>query len=116
MERCIRPWGWYENLGSGEGYLVKQLWIAPGQRLSLQRHKHRLEHWYVAAGEGRISLDGEQLEASLGSSFDVPCGCVHRASAGPLGLLIVEIQRGSLLSEADIERFADDYGRAEEQP
>ena len=41
MERCTRPWGWYETLTEGEGYLVKRLWLDPGQRLSLQRHQHR---------------------------------------------------------------------------
>jgi len=58
-----------------------------------------------------VSLDGQQLQAQPGSSFDVACGCVHRATAGDGGLLIIEIQRGSILSEDDIERLADDYGR-----
>ena len=111
MDRVIRPWGWYETLTSGDGYLIKRLWIDADQRLSLQRHQHRLEHWYVAAGSGHVSLDGQQLQAHPGSSFDVACGCVHRATAGDGGLLIIEIQRGSILSEDDIERLADDYGR-----
>ena len=111
MERVHRPWGWYETLTNGDGYLIKRLWIDPGQRLSLQRHQHRLEHWYVASGSGDVSLDGQQLQAHPGSSFDVACGCVHRATAGTEGLLIIEIQRGSILREDDIERFADDYGR-----
>lgn len=111
MDRVIRPWGWYETLTSGDGYLIKRLWVDADQRLSLQRHQHRLEHWYVAAGSGHVSLDGQQLQAQPGSSFDVACGCVHRATAGDGGLLIIEIQRGSILSEDDIERLADDYGR-----
>ena len=59
----------------------------------------------------RGELDGSQHNGQAGSSFDVPCGCVHRATAGDQGLLIVEVQRGSILREDDIERFADDYGR-----
>ena len=47
-----RPWGWFETLAEGEGYLIKRLWIAPHQRISLQRHQHRQEHWYVALGGG----------------------------------------------------------------
>ena len=58
-----------------------------------------------------VNLDGTQHNAQAGSSFDVPCSCVHRATAGDQGLLIVEVQRGSILREDDIERFADDYGR-----
>jgi mannose-6-phosphate isomerase-like protein (cupin superfamily) len=41
----------------------------------------------------------------------VPEGARHRAEAGSEGLEIVEVQRGEELSEADIERFEDDFGR-----
>ena len=106
-----RPWGWFETLGSGEGYLVKRLCIRAGQRISLQRHRHRLEHWVVVAGSGELECDGQRLPAAAGTTLLVPCGAVHRASAGPDDLLIVEVQRGSTLSEDDIERLADDYQR-----
>ncbi len=49
-----RPWGWFEPLGSGEGYLVKRLCIRAGQRISLQRHHHRSEHWVVVGGHGTL--------------------------------------------------------------
>ncbi len=49
-----RPWGWFETLGAGEGYLVKRLCIRAGQRISLQRHHHRSEHWVVVAGTGSL--------------------------------------------------------------
>ena len=106
-----RPWGWFETLGSGEGYLVKRLCIQAGQRISLQRHRHRLEHWVVVAGSGELECDGHRLPAAAGTTLLIPCGAVHRASAGPEDLLIVEVQRGSTLSEDDIERLADDYQR-----
>ena len=106
-----RPWGWFETLGSGEGYLVKRLCIRAGQRISLQRHSHRLEHWVVVTGSGELECDGQLLPAAAGTTLVVPCGAVHRASAGPDDLLIVEVQRGSTLSEDDIERLADDYQR-----
>jgi mannose-6-phosphate isomerase-like protein (cupin superfamily) len=116
MERIERPWGWYETLATGDGYLVKRLWIAPDQRISLQRHSHRSEHWFVAFGEGLVTLNNQQLVAPLGSTFEVPKGAIHRAEAGREGMTIVEIQRGSKLIESDIERFADDYGRCPTQP
>jgi mannose-1-phosphate guanylyltransferase/mannose-6-phosphate isomerase len=112
ITRMDRPWGWFQTLAEGEGYLIKRLWIAPGLRISLQRHSHRSEHWYVALGGGYVTIAGQHLEAQVDSTFDVPCGAIHRAQAGSEGMLIVEIQRGSLLIETDIERFADDYGRA----
>ena len=106
-----RPWGWFEPLGSGEGYLVKRLCIRAGQRISLQRHHHRSEHWVVVAGNGTLLCDGHSHPAAPGCTLLIPCGAVHRASAGDHDLLIVEVQRGDLLSEDDIERIADDYQR-----
>ncbi|MFM2079840.1 MAG: hypothetical protein RLZZ219_522 [Cyanobacteriota bacterium] len=111
-----RPWGWFETLGSGEGYLVKRLCIRAGQRISLQRHRHRLEHWVVVSGSGELECDGQRLRADPGTTLLVPCGSVHRASAAGEDLLIVEVQRGSLLSEDDIERLADDYERCPAAP
>ena len=117
LQRVERPWGWFETLGSGEGYLVKRLCIHAGQRISLQRHHHRSEHWVVVSGRGVLECDGLQHPASPGTGLEVPCGAVHRATAAPdAHLLIVEVQRGTLLSEDDIERLADDYQRAPENP
>ena len=106
-----RPWGWFEPLGSGEGYLVKRLCIRAGQRISLQRHHHRSEHWVVVGGHGTLLCDNHTVNAQAGTTFWIPCGAVHRASAGDQDLLIVEVQRGDQLSEDDIERIADDYQR-----
>jgi mannose-6-phosphate isomerase-like protein (cupin superfamily) len=108
-----RPWGWFETLGSGQGYLVKRLCIRAGQRISLQRHRHRLEHWVVVSGSGVLHCNGADLEATAGSTLLVPCGAIHRASAGSEDLLIVEVQRGVDLREDDIERLEDDYQRTQ---
>ncbi|MFI0402458.1 MAG: phosphomannose isomerase type II C-terminal cupin domain [Cyanobium sp.] len=109
--RILRPWGWYETITSGEGYLVKRLWLAPGKRISLQRHRHRCEHWVVVNGAGALTLDDITFQAQRGTTLFVPEGARHRAEAGPEALEIVEVQRGEELSEADIERFEDDFGR-----
>jgi len=113
-ERCQRPWGWFETLADGEGYRVKRLWIRNGQRISLQRHHHRSEHWVVVAGEGLLTLDDQQRRLQPGSEALIACGAIHRAEAQGLDLEIIEIQRGAWLSEDDIERLADDFGRIEE--
>ncbi|MEB3332008.1 MAG: phosphomannose isomerase type II C-terminal cupin domain [Synechococcaceae cyanobacterium] len=110
-QRTQRPWGWFETLSDGEGYRVKQLMISAGRRISLQRHRHRCEHWVVVGGDGLLVCDGQQLAASAGVTLFIPRGAVHRASAGSQNLLIVEVQRGETLSESDIERFEDDFGR-----
>ncbi|MFZ9946974.1 MAG: phosphomannose isomerase type II C-terminal cupin domain [Vulcanococcus sp.] len=111
-----RPWGWFEALGAGEGYLVKRLCIRAGQRISLQRHHHRCEHWVVVGGNGTLLCDATTVNAQPGTTLWIPCGAVHRASAGDQDLLIVEVQRGELLSEDDIERLADDYQRVAKSP
>ena len=106
-----RPWGWFEVLGTGDGYLVKRLCIRAGRRISLQRHHHRSEHWVVVAGEGRLECAGVEQPCSPGTTLEVPCGAVHRATARDCDLMIVEVQRGNQLSDDDIERLADDYQR-----
>jgi mannose-6-phosphate isomerase len=109
--RVERPWGWYESLAGGEHYLVKRLLIRQGQRLSLQRHRHRCEHWVVVAGDGQLQVADQLIAATVGTSVFIPQGALHRASGGQADLEIVEVQRGALLSEDDIERLADDFGR-----
>ena len=111
-DRIERPWGWYEELGRGEQYLVKRLWIAPGCRISLQRHRHRCEHWVVVAGGGVLESGGVATVAAVGTTLFIAREAIHRASAGADGLAIIEVQRGAVMQESDIERFADDFGRA----
>ena len=69
-QRVVRPWGWFETLGEGPGYRVKRLLLLPGLRLSLQRHRHRCEHWVVVEGSGRLQL--EQQATRLRRSYDPP--------------------------------------------
>ena len=110
-ERIEPPWGCFENLGDGDGYLVKRLLIRSGARISLQKHRHRSEHWVIVAGEGLLQIDGDTVPATPGTSVFIPQGNLHRATAGSSDLLIVEVQRGAVLREDDIERFDDDFGR-----
>jgi mannose-6-phosphate isomerase-like protein (cupin superfamily) len=109
--RSQRPWGWFETLADGEGYRVKRLCILASRRISLQRHRHRCEHWIIASGTGLIDCEGSRMAAAAGDSFTIPLGSLHRATAGDSNLEIIEVQRGGLLSEDDIERFDDDFGR-----
>lgn len=111
--RCLRPWGWYEVLAVGEDYQVKRLHLEPNQRFSLQWHRQRSEQWLVLAGQGVVQLGEEVHTVQPGQLLAVPVTKVHRASAGPEGLEILEVQRGCMLSEDDIERLEDDYGRCE---
>jgi mannose-6-phosphate isomerase-like protein (cupin superfamily) len=101
--RQQRPWGWFEILAAGDGYLVKRLCIHAGQRISLQRHHHRSEHWVVVAGQGELECEGKSIAAGPGTSLEVPCTATHRCSAGAIDLIIIEVQRSALISAADIQ-------------
>ena len=108
-----RPWGWYEVIDQGDRFKVKNIEVKPGQRLSLQKHHHRTEHWIVVSGTAEVQLnDARQLIGENQSTY-IPLGCMHRLSnPGKIPLRIIEVQSGSYLEEDDIERFEDDYGRS----
>jgi mannose-1-phosphate guanylyltransferase/mannose-6-phosphate isomerase len=110
--RVNRPWGAYEGLDAGDGYLVKLITVNPGARLSLQSHQHRAEHWVVVRGTARVTCGEFIKQYEANQSVYIPIGEKHRLENTGLDLLeIVEVQTGGHLSEEDIERFDDLYGR-----
>ncbi len=111
-EHAVRPWGAYTVLAEGEGFKVKTIEVHPGQRLSYQRHARRSEHWFVVAGEGAVTLDGNRVEVRTGDAVDVPQETAHRIhNTGVVPLVFVEVQHGDYFGEDDITRLDDDYGR-----
>lgn len=111
--RTERPWGWFEHLGAGPGHLVKRLHLRAGQRISLQRHALRREHWVVVLGVAQVTLDQSVMELGPGQHCDIALGQVHRlANPSMQPLEVIEVQWGEQLSEEDIERLQDDFGRA----
>jgi mannose-1-phosphate guanylyltransferase/mannose-6-phosphate isomerase len=111
-KRVNRPWGAYEGLDSGDGYLVKRITVTPGASLSLQRHKHRAEHWVVVRGIAEVTCENVVQTLTANQSIYIPLGDKHRlANPGDTILEIIEVQTGAILSEDDIERFEDVYGR-----
>lgn len=112
-ELVTRPWGAYQVLEAGDGYQVKRLEVAPGRRLSYQTHALRSEHWFVAAGIGAATLDGQLILVAPGASLDVPMQSAHRIqNTGLESLVLIEVQRGEYLGEDDIVRLEDDFGRS----
>jgi mannose-6-phosphate isomerase-like protein (cupin superfamily) len=113
MERGDRPWGYYLVLHEEAGYKVKQFVVRPGNRMSLQRHRRRAEHWQVVRGEAAVTRGEEIVRLLPGGSIDIPVGALHRVeSVGKENLVVIEVQMGEYVGEDDIERFEDDYGRA----
>jgi mannose-6-phosphate isomerase-like protein (cupin superfamily) len=107
-----RPWGDYLVLADEPDHKVKRIVVRPGQRLSLQRHGRRSEHWHLVAGQAVVTRGDEELSLRAGESIDIPCGAWHRIrNAGGADLVFIEVQRGDYFGEDDIERAQDDYGR-----
>ena len=107
-----RPWGGYTSIMNGTRFQVKHLFVAPGKRLSLQKHFHRAEHWVVVRGTAEVTIDDKVITLSENQSTYLPLGCVHRlANPGRIMLEVIEVQTGSYLGEDDIVRLQDEWGR-----
>ncbi len=107
-----KPWGGYTNILDLPTHKVKELFVAPGQRLSYQRHSKRAEHWFVVSGTGYAIVEGTRMSLSPGSSVDIAQHEKHRlGNNGTDPLIVIEVQTGTYFGEDDIERFEDDYQR-----
>jgi glycosyltransferase involved in cell wall biosynthesis/mannose-6-phosphate isomerase-like protein (cupin superfamily) len=107
-----RPWGHYENLLERSDHKIKELIVNPGERLSLQKHQRRAEHWTVVSGEALVTVGEKEIPLKRGQSVDIPKGEVHRiTNSAETPLVIVEVQMGDYFGEDDIVRLQDDYDR-----
>jgi len=128
LEIGVRPWGVYYVLEDKNNYKVKKIVVNSGQRLSLQSHQHRSEHWITVSGTAFVeierteTLNNKMSEKSTINGFNMPpnescfikAGSKHRLSnRGKIPLVLIEVQVGEYTGEDDIERFEDDYKRLE---
>lgn len=111
--KVYRPWGWYDSIDVGPRFQVKRIHVKPGAKLSVQKHRHRAEHWVVVSGVAEV-LNGETtFQLTSNESTYIPIGQVH-ALHNPSAtetLEIIEVQTGDYLGEDDIIRLEDRYGR-----
>jgi mannose-1-phosphate guanylyltransferase / mannose-6-phosphate isomerase len=108
-----RPWGSYTVFEDADDCKVKRLVVRPGGVLSLQRHKHRSEHWTVVSGIATVRVGDEEFELGANETVQIPAGSLHRLeNHGKENVHIIEVQTGSYFGEDDIERLEDIYGRA----
>lgn len=107
-----RPWGFYTVIAEGKGFQTKIIHVNPGQKLSVQSHNYRSEHWVVLSGMAKVVLEGKDRILSPGHSIDIAVKAIHSLQ-NPFeeDLEIIEIQKGDILSEDDIVRYEDMYGR-----
>lgn len=108
-----RPWGSYTVLETGPRYKIKRIVVNPGEKLSLQKHHHRSEHWVVVRGAAKVKIGDSEVYIHENESAYVPKSTLHRLeNPGKVPLEIIEVQNGEYVEEDDIERFDDRYGRA----
>lgn len=114
IERKIykRPWGSYQTLKLSENFQVKLIQVNPKQRLSLQKHLKRKEHWIIVQGIAKITVGKIIKKYKTNDYVYIPMKAMHRIENPSKELLIfVEVQIGSYLGEDDIIRYEDVYGR-----
>ena len=107
-----RSWGYYRVIHEYDKHTkVKELTVPPGNKLSMQKHKERSEHWFVAEGTATVyTLDSSTDIDTLGvytqhQSLHIPVGTWHQlANEHDTDLKLVEIQYGKNCVEEDIER------------
>lgn len=112
--RTERPWGYYRVLHTPNSRVkVKELTVNPGCMLSMQRHRYRSEHWFVAEGVARVmtvnmaSTDVEIMGQYIAhQALHIRDNQWHQlcneSSSQPLR--VIEIQYGEATEEEDIER------------
>ena len=114
-ETTFRPWGSYRVIEATALTKIKEIRVAPGQKLSFQYHNHRSEHWIVLSGKGAAQIEDELIQLEAGSHVFIPLKARHRLiNESDETLVLIEIQAGSYFGEDDIVRLDDIYGRANE--
>lgn len=110
--KVYRPWGYFDSIDKGNRFQVKRIVVKPGAKLSLQKHKHRSEHWVVVRGIANVTCGKKVFELLENQSTYIPRNTIHRLeNYQNIPLEIIEIQTGSYLGEDDIIRLDDFYRR-----
>ena len=107
-----RPWGYYRVLHQdGAEIKVKELTVNPGCSLSMQRHQHRHEHWFVTEGIATINtLDADDNTVMKNFVMKNMQTYINRnewhqlVNKSHTPLKVIEIQFGEQCDEEDIER------------
>lgn len=106
-----RPWGEFLVIHEDENYWLKILRLNPGASLSLQYHEHRKEMWIATKPGLRAIINGATLDLLPGHVYTVPPKVLHRITNPTDKVLsVIETAEGAV-SEDDIVRVSDKYGR-----
>lgn len=110
--RSHTPWGYYEVVVREPHYQVKRMTVFPGCRMSLQKHVYKSEHWTVVRGTATVTIGDEKTKLEENQGAYIRIGQVHRLENDTeQEIVIIEVALGEKVSEDDIIRIEDDYGR-----
>jgi D-beta-D-heptose 7-phosphate kinase/D-beta-D-heptose 1-phosphate adenosyltransferase len=107
-----RVWGYYRVLHEQDKEVkLKELTVDPGKCLSMQRHKDRGEHWFVAEGTATVYSLNRSTDVELKGTYE-KFESLHISKTewhqlcneAEVPLKIIEIQYGDNCIEDDIER------------
>lgn len=103
-----RRWGKQDSIDTGYRYQVKRITVMPEQKVSMQMHHHRSEHWIVVSGTARVNVAGKESILTENQSIYIPLGTAHSLeNPGKIPLELIEVQSGAYLGEDDIVRFSE---------
>ena len=112
-----RPWGSFTVLDDGKRFKVKRITVEAGEKLSLQYHNRRSEHWTVVHGVATVTVGEEVKELKVDESIYIPLKEKHCLANHTNDFIeIIEVQIGEYLFEDDIVRLEDRYGRKSPEP
>lgn len=113
VKREIRPWGFFSIILTSDNFLIKRLVINPLSCTSKQFHHHRDECHIILSGSGYITLNEKVHAVAPNHVIEIPRNVSHRIENRntDLPLEIIEFQMGEYLSDDDIVRLNDVYGR-----
>lgn len=114
-QKVYRPWGWYKSIEETKYFKVKRLFVKPGEKLSLQLHYKRSEHWVVVNGTAKVTNGRETFNLQKDESTYIPSKTIHSLENETDEVLeIIEVQTGEYFGEDDIIRISDKYNRVSE--
>ena len=102
-----KPWGHETILAKTDCYVVKELYIKSGCRISEQYHRKKTETMFLVGGECRITMGDCSFNPEKLAPVCIPPKTIHRVE-GTGDCIIIEV---SSIELDDVVRLEDDYGR-----
>lgn len=88
-----KSWGEYKVIDVGAESLTIKVTLSAGSKMRYHSHNYRREVWTIISGSGRVILDGETKNVTIGDVIEIPVGVKHTLIADT-NLQAIEVQMG----------------------